>query len=253
MLLKIQAGLRDRAKGRVWIAGVALLASAQVGMANPDDERANREEAFNPPTTPLILSRTLLRPLPGGQPISVTRRYAIRFSKEDSGFILEGKLLDVTVDAPAQLADLAAIERDRPDQALFPARLDWRGRVLTADRASPEPDTLRRALTGASAVLSASRLAPTEKRELSDAVKTVGNASALSVWPPFLFNPGPQERTTRQQVSLADGSSGEVEVRIRASEVRAGGLAHRVERSVTTRIANSERTTHEIWTITSAE
>jgi len=237
---------------RPWIASILMLAGSPVALAHSDEGHGHPVEAFSPPSDPVILTRTLQRPLPGGEQIAVTRRYVIRFLRDEAGFTVEGQLLDVAVDAPPQLARLAEIERTRPDSFLFPTRLDSGGKILDPSELASDPIALTRALAGAAEALDESRLGPTDREELSKAVRTVGAAAAISLWPTLLFNPGSNERVTRQTVTLSDGAKGHVEVRIRADSVTAGGLPGRVERSVTTRIGNSARVTHEIWTFTSA-
>lgn len=205
--------------------------------------------AFAPPTTPVILTRSVQRPLAGGGEISVTRRYEIRFSWEKDCYRVDGRLLDVRVDAPPQLSRLAELERERSDPGLFPVFLDVQGMIRPSGKgeAARNPSA---ALSGAQSVLADTALPTSLRRELAGPLGSVAEAGANSVWPPFLFNPGTAQRSTSRDIALPDGSSGRVDITVRADQRAPGQLPQRVERTITTQLSQTRRISHEVWTLT---
>ncbi len=236
----------------VLLAGAAALLPVSMAAAVAEvatDVQLNR---FAPPTAPLVLTRTLYRTLGDGKMLIVTRRYAIRFTADGDGFRLDGEQIGAEVEAPAALAGLADIERKRIDKGLFPALLDQSGMIRQGDIAATDPAMRQQVVTQANAVIAGADLAAPAKR---DGVALVGQLAATpnnTAWPVFLFNPGLRERIETRRVPLADGSEGQVEVRIRADGLFSGGLPHRVERIVTTRLAGTEKVSREVWTIAPA-
>jgi hypothetical protein len=89
--------------------------------------------AFSPPEGPVTLTRTVRRALPDGKEVVATRSYELRITRDDKGpnggYRVEGRLLSADVQAPPSLEALAAIERKRSDDGLFPFRLDARGLI----------------------------------------------------------------------------------------------------------------------------
>ncbi|MGE8142392.1 hypothetical protein ACQKOE_10490 [Novosphingobium sp. NPDC080210] len=227
-------------------AAVVLPASHLAAMDGPEAVAAS--DAFAPPSTPLILTRTLYRDLPGGGKIVVTRQYAVQFSTDADGYRLDGQLLDTMVQVPERLSALAEVERKRPDSGLFPAYLDRHG-LIRSDAGPPRSSAHSDALQLAGRVLSKSALPPRGKEELGQAAGMIVTTSENSPWPAFLFNPGPGERTTTSRTALPDGSTGSIEVRVKADALMPGGLPLRISRLITTRLAGTERTTREVWTL----
>ena len=74
--------------------------------------------AFAPGTAPFRLIRRVERELRDGALLVVERAWSIRFVAQGQGYRLEGKQADVSVDAPAELDFLAAIERDRVEDGM---------------------------------------------------------------------------------------------------------------------------------------
>lgn len=222
------------------VAMSAAMADVAVASAVP---------GFAPPDTPLLLTRTLYRTLADGKQLVVTRRYAIRFSADPDGYRVDGELLGAEVQAPPMLAGLAEIERNRVEPGLFPARLDRQGMIRDGGATSPDPQVRQQAVARANAVIGGTAIPAEAKRERTGVLGQVAAAQSSSVWPSFLFNPGERERVETRRVPLPDGSEGLIEVRIRAQGLMPGGIARIVERTITTRLAGTVRTSREVWTI----
>lgn len=205
--------------------------------------------AFAPPAAPVVLTRTIHRPLTGGEQIVVSRRYQIRFTPSAGGFRLDGQLLDVQVDAPPPLASLAALERARREPDLFPVLLDAQGMIRKADHIARDSATTERAVAGAQALVADAGLSAELRQELAAALATVTGTAKGTAWPLFLFNPGTAERATSNRIVMPDGAIGEVAVRIRAEQVTPGGLPRLVERTITTRLSGTEQTMREVWSL----
>ena len=229
------------------LAGVAALAPAVAGMTQATATVQPAHAAFAPPTTPMIMTRTLVRTLADGKQVIVTRRFAIRFTPEGDGYRLDGQQIGAEVVAPAALAGLAEIERKRVDRGLFPARLDARG-MIRAGEPVRDPGTHGAALAQGQQIIAAAAISPAAKRDRSMVLGQVASSTSGSAWPVFLFNPGSQERVERRKLALSGGGEGEVEVRIIVQGLMACGLPLAVERIVTTRLDGTSRVTREVWT-----
>jgi hypothetical protein len=231
------------------LAGAAALLPATVASAVAETPSDLPSARFAPPSSPLLLTRTLYRTLVDGKVIIVTRRYSIRFTAEGEGYRLDGEQIGAEVDAPAALASLAEIERKRIDKALFPARLDSAGMIREGGASMVDPEVRRQVVVKSGSVIASTKLAAPVKRETNALVGQFTSMPNSSAWPVFLFNPGSRERIDTKRVALPGGTEGEVEVRIRAEGIGSGGLPHRVERKVITRLAGTEKVSREVWTI----
>ncbi len=236
----------------IMLAGVAAMVSVAFGQALAGTTIEAEIARFSPPLTPLVLTRSVVRVLADGKEIVVTRRYAVQFIPEADGYRLEGHQISATVDAPPVLARMAEMERNRIDNDLFPARLDAQGMIRETSQAKPDSAFRAAAVNQGEAIIAAAPMPEGAKRERLAGLAQVGGSSVQSVWPQFLFNPGPQERVERRSVQLSDGKVGEVEVRFKATGLMPGGLPGRAERQVITRLAGTSRLNREIWTISPA-
>ncbi len=234
-------------QARVFALGLALLLSAIFEIAAQPVFAEGGRPVFTPPATPVTLTRTLYRPLPDGKEIVVRRRYELRFSPDGEGFRLDGRLLDANIDGPPQLAKLADLEKTRPEPNLFPVLLNRHGLILAKEPAPIITDQTNRAMTGAQALI-ADTLPPKAHLDATQALNTFGEAIKASAWPQLLFNPGTAEESINHEVKMADGSIGQVTVTIRAAQSSPGHLPEWMERTITTRLAQTERSTREIWT-----
>lgn len=231
------------------IAGVAALLPVTVASALAETSAVSPLARFSPPTSPLLLTRTLYRTLIDGRVLIVTRRYAIQFTAEGDGYRLDGQQVSAEVEAPAALAGLAALERNRIDKGIFPARLDAGGLIREGGNIMIDPEIRRMMVAQSGSILASSALSAPVKRESNGLVGQFAAASNGTPWPAFLFNPGSQERIDTKRVPLPGGAEGEVEVRIRADGIGPGGVPRRVERTVITRLSGTEKVSREVWAI----
>lgn len=224
------------------MTGLAILAAALVG-APPAPV-----EAFAPPAGPLTLTRTVRRALPDGKEVVATRRYEVRVLRDGAGYRVEGRLLAVEVQAPPALEALAAIERGRSDDGLFPFRLDPAG-LIAAPTAPGDRTAIAAAETVARRTIAKGPLAPAEQREAATFVGQIvakGAAGTGAQWPADLFHPAPGRHTTSRAVAVPGGQPGSITTTIEA--VRAAG-GDRIERTVVTETGGNRRTTREIYTV----
>lgn len=234
---------------RLLVAALSLLVPIMACAEAAPAQAEAVPSPFTPPEQPISLTRTVYRPLADGKQIVVTRRYEIRFAPADQGFRVDGTLRDVAVDAPKELASLAELERTRSDAGLFPVFLDRRGIIIGASGTAGDSALTERAVMGAEELLTDASLPGEVRREIATALKTIAGSAKGATWPPFLFNPGTAEKTVSHDIALPDGSFGHVNVRIRAVQASQGQLPQQVERTITTRLAQTERVSREIWTI----
>lgn len=232
---------------RLCFAGWASWMAAISGITAQPISAADVPPAFTPPANPVTLTRTLYRPLPDGKEIVARRRYEIRVFADGEGFRLDGRLLDVGVDAPPQLAGLAELEKTRPEPDLFPILLNRHGLMLNRESAPIPPDQTNRIMARAQALIT-DTLPSKAHVDATRALNAFGKALKASPWPQGLFNPGTAAETIKHEVKLPDGSLGQVTVTIRAAQSNPGHMPEWMERTITTRLAGTERSTREVWT-----
>lgn len=229
------------------LAGVAALlpvaAASELALAAPPAP----DTLFSPPANELVLTRTLWRSLHDGQQIMVRRRYDVRFVADGSGYRLDGRLIDATVEAPAALAAFAALERNRVDVSLFPVRIDAQGRILV-DGTPPQPGA-HAAVDGlARTALGRAQLAAEERGAAGQQLSLLtGGYGAIGNLPPDLFQPQPGERHERRRIALPGGMEGEVEVAVKVAAPRLHSVPQTVERVVTTTLEGTTRVSREVW------
>jgi hypothetical protein len=73
-----------------------------------------------------------------------------------------------------------------------------------------------------------------------------------TAWPADLFNPASGERSERRRIALPGGQEGEVHVSVKVIGSQPEGLPRSVERTVTTVLAGTARTSREQWTLAPA-
>ena len=137
-----------RSNSAAWRAAAyaTLFAGAGLPALSAVAGSAVETQAFAPPSgRPLILARKVVRQLPGGAAIVATRRYRVKFRPVADGWEVDGVLIASEIDVPPALAAIAALERARPDDGMFPILLDRTGRIV----AEPTAGLGREAVAGA--------------------------------------------------------------------------------------------------------
>ena len=241
-----------RAEPAAWRAAVhATLLAGAATLAMPATAAPANTPAFAPPSeSPLVLSRKLVRELSGGAAIVATRRYRVMFRPVADGWEIEGALVASEIDVPPALAALAAIERDRPDDGLFPIHLDHSGRIVAAPTA---PGLGREAVTRALAA--ARHLAGGIPAAASAGfLDQLGAAAAsrgggLTRWPEALFVPDGLNGTTEQAFKLPDGSEGSVQIALESAPAPGLATMGRAARTVVTKAGGTRRVAREEWTL----
>ncbi|MES2493847.1 MAG: hypothetical protein V4579_11285 [Pseudomonadota bacterium] len=242
-----------RAARRRLLVGAALAglsaaaASASAPQAPPSAQPASA--AFTPPRGSVLFTRELRKILADGKEIVSRRRYAIRFEPAGSGFRVEGRLIGADVTAPAELAQLAEVERTRSDEGMFPLVLDREG-LIVRQPGGDDPGAAERTIAAARAFLARSNLPEEEQAAaLAMAAKLQAQARAAGgTWPADLFRPSSGQSRASRDLSLPDGSSGRVTVTITASKGTAGTL-EQLRRDVVTELDGTERLSTETWTL----
>lgn len=227
-----------------WAALVPLLSQM------PQPAAATSGVRFAPPTGPMRYTRTLTRRLAGGASMIVERSFMVTFTPTVAGFAIDGKQVHAAVDAPAALADLARLERERIETGLFPLQLDADGRISGGPDIALGPQ-LDRAVELARAQIaraSTDNGADTETTRFVLALQQSA-AALLTELPTDLFAPVAYPRFHRGEVPLPDGGMGEISSRFDALVDRATGLMRSAERQVITAIAEDRRETIERWSL----
>lgn len=229
------------------LAGVAVLAPF---MATGARTLAASSRAFRPPLSPLRYTRTLVRGLADGAAIRVSRSFAIAFAPQEYGYSLSGKQLSVEVDAPERIASLAAIERRRHENGLFPMQLDGSGMIVDGPEARSAKE-LDAAVTEARRLLAKQALHAGERAEAEAFVRMVhGIGIALGAQlPRDLFAPIDDHRTETREVPLPNAGHGEVKVVFTAETDPDTGLMRQARRAIVTSVDGNSRTTREDWTL----
>lgn len=233
----------------VWLAGAAAILPATMLPALPARVEAAEPSAFAPPAGPMMLTRVLRRPLPGGIEVVTIRSYEITIRADGEGYLIDGKLVDVRTEVPAAYEALARLERERPDVGLFPIRLDARGRMLPGQELSSPPVPAAAVGNLALKRIDNLGLASQDAGDARDFVRAVSANPARTAWPEDLFRPAPGARSDTRAVPLPNGETGQVAVRIDASADRRDGLLDSFRRVVTTNLGGAERVTQETWTL----
>ena len=226
--------------------GGLLLALALGGATGP---------GFAPPAGALRLTRELHRHLADGQQVVTRRSYRIRITRTgtasvagpDAGFVVDGVLVSAEVSAPPALAQLAAIERARPDTGLFPLHLDRDGQITDA-AAPPDTATGKALKKVTNEMISGAHLGPARRAEMRRFTLAVlqGDGSEM---PAELLHPQPGHVEDTSQFALPDGGKGQITVAIDAETDPATGLMRRFSRAITTSGGGTARASEEVWTL----
>ena len=233
-----------------------LLAAAAMlpALASPDalahETENHGSPEITPPPQPMIYTRRLVRNLSGNAQIVVERRFAIRFTRSDTGFVVEGEQIDVKVEMPDQLAWLGELERKRVEHGLFPLQLDPHGRILSGEfvRGGPE---IEAALRGVEERVEQMPATPDEREALKGFVTAVHEAGThiVSTLPTDLFAPSETDRRASREILLPHGTEGEVSTLFSAERDPTTGLMRSARREVVTAIEGDQRHTIETFSL----
>jgi hypothetical protein len=231
----------------ILLAGAATV--LPVAVLSEPIATTSAQQNFSAPDQPVVLTRTVRRALPGGKELVSRRSYAVRFTRENGGYLVEGELVSSEVEAPPALKSLAEIERNRPERNMFPIRLDLHGRIV----ATVPQSAATTPANGQSLVktgIEASRLSPEEKAQAMGFVQTLlDQGGAMISWPVDLFNPKPGAHKETRQIAIPGGGSGRVTVSTDAHLAINGRRLDRVDRVVVTELGETRRTVSESWTL----
>lgn len=204
-----------------------------------------------PPAGAMRFERAIIRQLAGGAVIAVTRRFEIGFRQFADGYMIEGTQTGVDVDAPANLAAFADLERARVETGLFPITLDPFGQILSEDPSPGRAGEVERAFAEALQQISSQSIAVGERSELQQFVSALHQAGNMLMadLPLDLFAPAESEREENRTVPLPTGDVGRVISRFDAERDAQTGLMRRASREVLTEIEGDRRHTIERWNL----
>ena len=206
---------------------------------------------FDPPREQsLILARTVVRELPGGAAIVATRRYRVSFRPVDGGWQVDGALISSEIEAPPLLAAIAALERDRPDDGMFPIMLDHSGKII----AEPTAGMGRAAVGGAVAaairtVGQAGASAPADEFLTHIGAAAASPKDGITRWPEDLFLPHGPNGASEQEFALPGGGAGSVAVSLASDPAPGMATMGHAARIVVTQAAGTRRVAREEWTL----
>ncbi len=203
---------------------------------------------FAPPAGPMLYTRRLERGLADGAAFVVSRGFEVRFRPEATGYLVDGRQVDVDVEAPEALAAFVRIEREREERGLFPLRLDAGG-TIAAGTGTPVATRLDEAVRAALAALETRSHRPAERAELVLFVNAFHQSAGklMTELPRDLFAPDETPRSERREVVLPGGDAGEVAVTFSATRDPATGLMRRAQREVVTVLDGARRRSVEFW------
>lgn len=205
----------------------------------------------SPAGTQGVLTRVLVRSLPGNARITVTRSWLIGFEDTGGGHMrVLGTQSDATVDAPAPLQALAKMEAARDESDLFPLDLDAAGQIVGGAReAVPAPlsdEVVAAAQAFAKAHGTAATPAEASRRFIADLSQHA--EQWFTLLPADLFFPTPREREATREIALPDGSTGTIAMREVVKAVAETGVLESYRREATTSAGDTTKTGSETWT-----
>jgi hypothetical protein len=241
----------NRPSRRSLVKGASLLAlGALYAPVLPLAARA-ADAFFLPPTGPMRFTRRLERQLGASQRLIVLREFAIRFvTLSGGGFAVEGGQTACTVDAPAHLASIAALEQGRVDDSLFPAQLDEAGTIRALPYAAA-PRELGQAVDEALRQISASDLPRSTRAEAGDFLRALAQLPGdIGQTPPAdLYIPPANAMEASRTIDLGDGTKGQIEVSFAGTREGTHGPMRSAGRTITTRFGDTLRISRESWTL----
>lgn len=233
---------------KVGPALAAALAALAAPLAAQAESPSGQAAAADAVCERLILTRTVVRTLHDDKRVVARRRYAICIAAQGEGYVVTGALTESTVDAPAQLAALAALERDRPDTGLFPLRLDRQRRIVAA---GPAQEAGQRAAgrAAALALVGTAALPQGDAAAAGGFISRIAAEGVTTAWPDLLFQPDGGDSRDVQHLTLGNGQAGQAVTTVRIVHRLSSGAPALVERLVATEIGGTQRITREEWQI----
>lgn len=206
------------------------------------------------PGGPMLLERRLERGLGDRAAITVTRCWRIGFARQARGITVSGNQIMAEVEAPDHLAELARIERQRDDSAVFPVTLGDDGLIMLPAMPGAAQGDLARSLAAAEALIARQPVpAETRARYLHYlALMHQAGAGLFERMPADLFYPTGVPVERREALMLADGTTGSFTLVWSAMRAPQAGWLAEGERIVITRIEGLERRSRERWRLLSA-
>jgi hypothetical protein len=205
---------------------------------------------IRPPTGPMVFTRRLERGLAGGAKLVVSRSFAVRFAEASAGWTLSGEQVDVAVEAPERIAQLAALERQRKETGLFPLTLDRSGMIV----GGPRPVRMRevdRAIGIVREELAKFDVTAGEREQYDAFIRAVHDAGASmsSIPPNDLFAPREPATHSEGDLALPAGGAGTIEIDFSATVDPATRIMRQARRDIVTAIADDRRLTREDWSL----
>lgn len=209
------------------------------------------DQLIAPPSGQMRYCRTVVRDMADGSHFTVCRQFLVDFRQFAGGFMMHGTQESVSADAPAALAQYAAMEEARDESGLFPIALDPYGQILSADVATNARDDVRHAVDHALAEISRQPIAPEDRAALAAYVSALQLASqrVTAHLPVDLFAPSPAPRRQERRIALPGGGEGLVASSFGGVRDRETGLMRNAEREVLTMVADSSKRSREEWTL----
>jgi hypothetical protein len=240
-------GARRSLRNALLFGSALALATAASAERSPGTAPAT---TFSAPKDPVLLTRELRRTVGRSKQIVTRRSYEIRFVREGSGWRVDGTLIASEVEAPEGLAELAALEKARKDDGLFPLKLNSQG-LIVAQHAPMDAFAADKARVVASAAIEKINMTSADKAVAKQMVQRIAAQSQSSggSWPVDLFRPPAQPVVDVREVPLPDGKQGRVTVTMQASPGMYGRL-RQLDRRVLTEIDGTSRLSEETWSMT---
>jgi len=209
---------------------------------------------FAPPAGELLYRRRLTRELGNGEAIIATREFAIRFRMSAGAFRVTGRQISSEIEAPAALAEVARIERERIETGVFPLLLDRSGRILghAANGAEAAPAERGAAARELEAMVQRGPLPAEPRQEAEIYLRTMAEANSLvtAQLPTELFVPPAREWREERSIALPGGQRGMLSVLFGGTADPVDGLMRSAYRKIETRLEGTVRRTREEWTLT---
>ena len=202
------------------------------------------------PQGEMVLSRRLERPLMDGRKIIVARKWQVHFTNFPQGISVTGRQIDVTVEAPMQLAALADIERSRSTNAMFPILLTPGGLINAAGKREADSDVTR-AVHAAENIIASAGIGRGQQLAAAQVLiqLQMASGSMFDNLPPDLFFPRGRAIRDIRPVHLPDGSTGQFELNYEAQSAPAASWLQHASRKIVTRLGDSTSYTLEMWSL----